>query len=158
MKFDIAAVAILAAIAGVIWVALAPLRIWHVTGSDGQQHPDAATWVAYGIGGAVIIGCLMFFSIRSSAKAAGAARRKASLTEGIRIADLLAPERPPCRHPRAVKVNSSVPGLDLTWRCWCPDCGTALPAVFRYPCCGGEPGTLPGDGHAYNCPRRAVKP
>jgi hypothetical protein len=62
--------------------------------------------------------------------------------------------RPVCLHRNAVKVNSSVPGLDLTWRCWCPDCETGLPAVFRYPCCGGEPGTLPGDGHAYNCPRR----
>jgi hypothetical protein len=62
--------------------------------------------------------------------------------------------RPVCLHLNAVKVNSAVPGLDLTYRCWCPACETALPATFRYPCCGGEPGTLPGDGHAYNCPHR----
>ena len=70
LGFDLAAVAILAAIAGITWIVLAPLRIWHVTGSDGQEHPDGATWIAYGTGGAVIMAALMFFSIRASAKAA----------------------------------------------------------------------------------------
>ncbi len=67
------------------------------------------------------------------------------------------PLPPPCYHLNAVKVNSGVPGLHLTWRCWCPDCEGNLPAVFRYPCCGGEPGTLPGYGHAYNCPHGEPK-
>jgi len=69
-RFDAAAVAGLFLAVAVTWVVMAPLRIWHVTGADGQEHPDMATWIAYGAGGAVIMGVLMFFSIRASAKAA----------------------------------------------------------------------------------------
>ncbi|MEK7767333.1 MAG: hypothetical protein AAB368_13970, partial [bacterium] len=57
---------ILAAIAGIIWIAAAPLRIWHTIGADGQEHPDAATWAAYGAGGAVITlagGCLLTWTV-----------------------------------------------------------------------------------------------
>ena len=69
-RFDAAAVAGLFLAVALAWVVLAPLRVWHVTGADGQEHPDTATWIAYGAGGAVIMGGLMFFSIRASAKAA----------------------------------------------------------------------------------------
>ena len=47
-------VGICAVIAGVVWVVSVPLRFWHTTGADGQQHPDAATWIAYGTGGAEV--------------------------------------------------------------------------------------------------------
>jgi hypothetical protein len=66
--FDMIAIAAMFLIVAVIWIVTAPLRIWHVIGSDGQEHPDTATWIAYGISGAVIMGLLMFFSIRASAK------------------------------------------------------------------------------------------
>ena len=72
LKGDAAAVAVVLLIAGIFWVALAPLRIWHVTGGDGREHPDAATWIAYGTGGAVILAALMFFSIRSPGRRAAA--------------------------------------------------------------------------------------
>ena len=52
--------------AGIFWIAAAPLRIWHVTGPDGQQRPDTATWIAYGIGGTLILAALMTVSIRAS--------------------------------------------------------------------------------------------
>jgi hypothetical protein len=162
LKADIAVVAILAAVAGIMWIALAPLRIWHTTGADGQQHPDTATWIAYGIGGAVIMAALMWLSIRATRETPREAAERTRVREALDIAatvkDLPPAEalRPPpvCLHRNAVKVNSGVPGLNLTYRCWCPACETGLPATFRYPCCGGEPGTLPGDGHAYNCPHR----
>ena len=67
--YDMAAVAVALLFIAVMRIVMAPLRIWHVTGSDGQEHPDTATWIAYGTGGAVIVGCLMFFSCRASAKA-----------------------------------------------------------------------------------------
>jgi hypothetical protein len=66
MKADAIGVAALFAVCGIAWIALAPLRIWHTIGADGQEHPDTATWIAYGIGGAVIMAALMFFSIRAS--------------------------------------------------------------------------------------------
>ena len=51
------------------------------------------------------------------------------------------PARPVCLHRNAVKVNSGVPGLDLTWCCWCPDCETVLPANWTRFCCGTQPET-----------------
>lgn len=69
LKMDAALVAAIALIAGIAWIAFAPLRIWHKTGADGQQHPDTATWIAYGISGGVIVLLLMFFSIRAAGKA-----------------------------------------------------------------------------------------
>jgi hypothetical protein len=62
--------------------------------------------------------------------------------------------RPVCLHFRAVKVDS-VSDRTLIYRCWCPDCDTALPAAFRFSCCGTEPGngTMPAR-HMYNCPMR----
>ena len=64
--------------------------------------------------------------------------------------------RPICLHWNAVKVDSSVVP-DLIWQCWCPDCEEPLPADFRLPCCGTEPGDGTGPAvHVYNC-RRAVK-
>lgn len=68
MNGTFAGVAILAVIAGAMWVALAPLRIWHVTGSDGKMHPDTATYIAYGISGGLLLAILMFFSIRAASK------------------------------------------------------------------------------------------
>jgi hypothetical protein len=53
-------------VAGICWIAAAPLRIWHVTGADGKQHPDTATWIAYGIGAALILAAMMAGSIRAS--------------------------------------------------------------------------------------------
>lgn len=67
--YDMAAIAVALLFLAVAWIVMAPLRIWHVMGSDGQEHPDTATWAAYGTGGAVIVGCLVFFSCRASAKA-----------------------------------------------------------------------------------------
>ena len=68
--FDLAAIALCVAVAGIIWIVLAPLRIWHVIGSDGQEHPDTATWIAYGIGGTLILAALMTVSIRASRRGA----------------------------------------------------------------------------------------
>ena len=50
---------------GVIWVVRIPLRIWHTTGSDGQMHPDTATWIAYGVAGGLIMLTMMAVSIRA---------------------------------------------------------------------------------------------
>jgi hypothetical protein len=66
MKGTFAGIAVIAAIAGIFWVALVPLRIWHTIGADGKQHPDTATWIAYGIGGTVIVVALMLVSIRAA--------------------------------------------------------------------------------------------
>ena len=54
--------------AGIWWIALAPLHIWHVIGADGKEHPDAATWIAYGACGGLVVLLLMFFSIRAAGK------------------------------------------------------------------------------------------
>jgi hypothetical protein len=66
IAFDMIAVAALFLIAGAAWVALAPLRIWHKTGADGQMHPVAATYVAYLAGAVVIVAPLVFFSVRAA--------------------------------------------------------------------------------------------
>jgi hypothetical protein len=68
IAFDLAAIAILVLIAGITWIVMAPLRIWHTIGADGQQHPDTATWIAYAAGGVVIMAALMFISIRAARK------------------------------------------------------------------------------------------
>ena len=62
-------VAACAVIGAVVWLVVVPLRIWHTIGADGQQHPDTATWIAYGAGGVVIMGALMFVSIRAASRA-----------------------------------------------------------------------------------------
>ncbi len=143
LRFDLAAIAALFLIAGITWLALAPLRIWHVTGADGQQHPDAATWAAYGSGGAVVLGAMVFFSVRSARRRGRALALRRGIDEGLEAArdagdgfprgDLRRAAggegfpRPACRHPRAVPVN------DLYERrvAWlCPDpplgCGAQL--------------------------------
>jgi hypothetical protein len=66
LAFDLIAVAALFVIAGITWVALAPLRIWHKTGADGQMHPVTATYVAYLAGAVVIVAPLVFFSVRAT--------------------------------------------------------------------------------------------
>jgi hypothetical protein len=68
MKGTLAGAAALFAIVGIVWLALAPFRIWHRIGTDGNPHPDPATYIAYGISGAIILAILMFFFIRASAK------------------------------------------------------------------------------------------
>ena len=60
-----AAITVIAALA---WLAQAPLRIWHVTGPDGKQHPDTATWIAYGICAVLVLAAMMAGSIRASRK------------------------------------------------------------------------------------------
>lgn len=156
LKLDAAMIAGCALIAGVAWVALAPLRIWHRTGADGHMHPVTATWIAYGTGGALLLACLMFFSIRAAAKAGRAARPALTpaAAEALEIARTLPP---PCRHPRAVKVDSAV-NRKVTLENWCPDCETQLGPAFRWPCCGAAPGASPGAGHAYNCPHLKGSP
>jgi hypothetical protein len=54
-----------AAIGLIVFVATVPLRIWHVTGSDGKQHPDTSTWIAYGICAVLVLAAMMAGSIRS---------------------------------------------------------------------------------------------
>ena len=81
-----AAVAVMPLIAGVLWLVMVPLRIWHVTGADGQQHPDAATWIAYGAGGAVVTGALMLFSIRSARKRERLLALRRGIDEGLEAA------------------------------------------------------------------------
>jgi hypothetical protein len=73
MKFDRAAVAALFAIVGIVWIALAPFRIWHKIGTDGNPHPDAATFIAYGVSGGVLFLLLMVFSIRAANRRAASA-------------------------------------------------------------------------------------
>jgi serine/threonine protein kinase len=58
-------VTVMLVVAGVVWVVRVPLRIWHTTGSDGQMHPVTATWVAYAIGGGLILAAMMTWSIRA---------------------------------------------------------------------------------------------
>jgi hypothetical protein len=88
-KNTVAAAAVVAVIAGIGWVAVAPLRIWHVTGPDGQMHPDGATWAAYGVSGAVILAALMFLSIRAASRRDRAAKTAASIAEALDAADEL---------------------------------------------------------------------
>lgn len=152
LKFDAAAIGICAAIAGIIWIALAPLRIWHKTGADGQVHPDTATWIAYGISGGLILLLLMFFSIRAAGKRERAACpvRTPAAAEAMEIARALPPDPLPCYHLDAVPVDLST-GERVAW--WCQECETQLDADFGRlvrPCCGSAPGTR----HQYNCPHR----
>ena len=86
-KGTVIAAAIVLILSGVTWAAVAPLRIWHVTGSDGKEHPDAATWIAYGISGAVIMAVLMFASIRSAGRKAVRAEIAAAKREAGREPD-----------------------------------------------------------------------
>lgn len=126
-----AAVAALFLIAGVAWLVMVPLRIWHVTGADGQQHPDAATWAAYGCGGAVVMGSLMFFSIRSA--------RRRELASAAKVPPAMPPAPPlprraagrgfpppACRHPRdrAEPVRNILTGRLEAWLCL--DCDAQL--------------------------------
>jgi hypothetical protein len=39
------AIAVALLFIAVMWIVMAPLRIWHVIGSDGQEHPDTADLV-----------------------------------------------------------------------------------------------------------------
>jgi hypothetical protein len=163
-KFSLALWAGAAAVAGLITVALIPLRIWHVTGTDGKQHPDAATWIAYGIGGAVIMACLMFFSIRSATRAERQAARMTRIREAREAADEVlkaapppvpAPVPPACRHLHAVPVDLST-GETVAY--WCEQCETQLDESFgrfRRFCCGTEPGDPP---HWPSCPEAKVTP
>ena len=131
IQFDLAAVAVLALIAGIAWLVMVPLRIWHVTGADGRQHPDAATWAAYGCGGAAVMGALMFFSVR-------AARRR-ELASAAKVPPAMPPEPPlprraaaqgfpppACRHPRdrAEPVRNILTGRLEAWLCL--DCDAQL--------------------------------
>ena len=124
-----AAVAAMFLIAGVLWLVMVPLRVWHVTGADGRQHPDAATWVAYGAGGAAVTGALMFFSIRSARRRERelAARRPPAMPPEPRRAAVRGFPPPACRHPRAVPVNDLY-GQRVAWLCPDPPlgCGAQL--------------------------------
>jgi hypothetical protein len=158
-----AAIAVALLFIAVAWIVMAPLRIWHVTGADGQEHPDAATWAAYGTGGAVIMGCLMFFSIRSAAKtrAAYAARPPRGRLKVEAGPPMSSPPAafpfiaaPACGHPNAEPLTNRVALAPVAW--FCAECDTPLPREFgdaRRSCCGTEPGR----SHFGNCPR-AVKP
>jgi hypothetical protein len=101
-----------------------------VTGSDGQQHPDTATWIAYGCGGTVIMAALMFFSIRSSRRREQAAAKVPPATSPAptlpRRSGGQAQGFPPpqCRHPRAVPVRNVLTERLEAWLC--PDCDTQL--------------------------------
>ncbi len=161
LKGDIAGVAILAAIAGIMWVVLAPLRIWHTIGADGQEHPDTATWIAYGIGGAVIMAALMFFSIRATRETPREAAEKARVREALGIAAAVKDLPPPpasisvtppgCGHLHAEPLTNRYTATPLAW--FCAECDTQLPAEHGHlmrPCCGTPPGTR----HTYNCPHR----
>jgi hypothetical protein len=149
--------------------AIWPYAVWHGCesggsglsgcGAESEWVWNAQAWVACGIwwGVLILLPALIWLGNRPAK-----ARRSGRPPRGPLPIEVLRPPppsaaRPICLHLNAVKVNSSVPGLDMTYRCWCPACETALPANFRYPCCGGEPGTLPGDRHAYNCPHRTVR-
>jgi len=153
LRGDFTAVAAVLAIAAVIWASLAPLRIWHAAGADGKEHPDAATWIAYGAGGAVIMAALMTLSIRSAAKRAPA-RVPASIPGALRIATApeAGPGPPACEHPYAGPLVNRFALAPLGW--YCPECDTSLPREFgdlRRPCCG----TRPGSPHWYSCPHAA---
>ncbi len=86
LKADAALIAIAAAVAGIAWAVLAPLRIWHTIGADGQQHPDTATWIAYGISGAVILAALMTIGIRVTSEPKARAGEAARIAEALDIA------------------------------------------------------------------------
>jgi hypothetical protein len=110
---------------GIIWLATEPLRIWHVTGADGQPHPDTATWIAYGISGALLVSLLVFISVYASNRRP-AATPPPSVREALGIAGTLPPL---CHHPGAVRVESAVdPDQTLAW--WCPACKTQLDPGF----------------------------
>jgi hypothetical protein len=55
-----------AVIGGAVCLSGIPLAIWHKVGSDGQEHPDTATWIAYGISAALVLAGLMYVSIRAA--------------------------------------------------------------------------------------------
>jgi hypothetical protein len=156
-------------ILGIGWIVLCwPALAWHGQTDTGGWRWDIHSTVA----------CLIWWGIIVVPLAVAAGidvNRKRKLTgtpqpgvQAISKARAKPPEplipRPPdtpiCLHHGAVRVES-VLDWDVTWHCWCPDCDpdgkTPLPADFRYPCCGGEPGTEPGTGHLYNCPNRKAR-
>jgi hypothetical protein len=89
LKGDAVAVAVVLVLAGIAWIALAPLRIWHTIGADGKEHPDMATFIAYGVSGGIVLLALMFFSIRASGKGQRRAAEAARVREALTIADNL---------------------------------------------------------------------
>ena len=121
-------------------------------------HGETRTAVSVAWYGLIGLGAIVFLVAVTVGQARRQPRRVPPPAPPVRNASpgpLPVPALPICLHRNAVKVNSGVPGLDLIYRCWCPACETALPATFRYPCCGGEPGVLPGTGHVYNCRQAA---
>jgi hypothetical protein len=127
-----------------------PAMVWHGYTDTGGWRWDIHSTVAEG----VYVGVIAFIGVL-----AWAGNKQPEPVAPKAVTELRPP--PPsvcvpaprlCLHPGAVKVNSSV-YPDLTYRCWCPGCGTGLPAAFRWACCGAAPGSEPGDSHTYNCPQ-----
>ena len=131
-------------VAGFFWVLSAPLRIWHTIGADGQEHPDAATYVAYAVPAALIVGLLMFFSIRS-------ANRSRPPKGRLRVETTAPVSGPPmtsmpptaaesramapaiCLHRKAVPVDNLLGGEPWAWLCpkETGGCGAELPADWK---------------------------
>jgi hypothetical protein len=129
-----------------------PAMVWHgyggPTGNDWRW--DIHSTIAEG----VYLGIIAFivFLVRLGSRAPANVAPKAPPSPLPVAPPAPEPARPACRHVNAVKVES----LDKTevYRCWCPDCDpdceNPLPANFRRPCCGTEP----GNPHWYSCPER----
>ena len=148
-------IAVVLAITGLIWLVKEPLRIWHVTGADGQLHPDGATWAAYGISGGLIMAVLMAASINSARKRELARPRPAppSVAEALRIADFPEPlpALPACWHLDAEPLVNAASTAPVGW--WCGDCGEGFGPEFGdtpRACCDTKPAQ---EGHAGWCPR-----
>lgn len=144
-----------------------PYAVWHGCKYGGQDLSgcgaesewvwNARSWAACGIWWGFLVSLVVIPLVSSAGKRRAVRPPKGRLRAEV-FPDGPPPAPPACLHRNAVKVDSSVvPGL--IWQCWCPDCETGLPASFRLPCCGAEPGdgTQPAR-HAYNCPHLKGQP
>lgn len=159
----------LALIGGIVaLIGFWPAMVWHGYTDTGGWRWDIHSTIACSIWWALTLGPFIAAIIidvsRGNARYLGQRPRPVrvppSVPEALAIARLVedGPAPPACPHRNAVKVDSAYYkrnfGRMVVFCCWCPDCETELPAAFRLPCCGTEPGdgTAPA-AHMYNCPQ-----
>jgi hypothetical protein len=128
-----------------------PAMVWHgkggPTGNDWRWdiHSTIAEGVYLGI-----IGLIVFLAWLGNRLPADRAPKAPPSPLPV-TPPATAPTRPGCRHAGAVKVDAYYDET-VVYCCWCPDCDkNDLPANFRRPCCGTEP----GNPHWYSCPEVA---
>jgi hypothetical protein len=126
-----------------------PSLVWHGYTDAGGWRWDIHSTAACAVWWGVLV-FLAFLCWLGGKPAAGTTRpARGPLTPPPGSVAWPAPPPPPCAHLNAVKVDS-LDGSEV-YCCWCPGCDKDdLPANFRRPCCGTEP----GNPHWYSCPER----